>query len=395
MTLVLQKVEEIPPLPAAVQRIIQLTQDVEADEHEIIQVISLDEALTARILHVANSAFYGFSQRIATVSQAVMVLGLRGLRNLTLGIAAIGFKFGKPKQDVFGVDRVDFWRHSMAVATISNELTKLLHYGEADETFVGGLLHDIGKVVFLGFFEDEYCEVLSKSAHSDRCLFELEKEMFGIDHAGVGRELCRHWNIPPLLTRIVANHHLPQQSKGSPSEEDRRAFLVRMADNLARILQIGNDGEPCVEMDFLKLIESNHLHLSELNQLLVELPDQVAKVESLFELQADKEGNEMRCPKSKVAGVVLSHEREAAIASMGLVTLGHTLTPVGEESVKSADWAGVVTDDNSLTPELRVVLEERQIPLLNFPSWRETQIQKGARIPVRSMHMWMKEHLAH
>ncbi len=393
MTQVLEKVEQIPPLPAAVQRIIELTQDIEADEQEIIQVITMDEALTGRILHVANSAFYGFSQRIGTVSQAVMVLGLRGLRNLTLAIAAMQFNFGKPKDDVFGVDRAEFWRHSVAVATISNELSKMLRYGEADETFVGGLLHDIGKVVLLGFFEDEYVQVLNKAAQSEKPLYEFEREAFGVDHAGVGRDLCRHWNIPPILTRMVAQHHLPQQIKGNPTEEDRRIFLVRASDNIARWLRVGADGEPCVELDFLKLTQNNQLHQEELNQFLVELPEQIDKAESLFELPGNPELAELRRHKTKVGGIVLADEREAAVAGMGFVTMGHSLVPVGEVNAKTADWAGVVADE-TLQPELRAILDERKVPILDFMGWRESQIQKGQRVHVRNLHAWLKEHLA-
>lgn len=390
---ILQKVHSIPPMPAAVERLCQLTQDPEVDAHAVTQVISTNEVLTSRILRVANSTFYGLSQKIGTVSQAIVVLGFQGVRSLALGVTAFGFRVGPDAN--MPLDREALWRHSLAVASAAREICQLLGETDSEEAFTAGLLHDIGKVVLMEFFREEYARVLREAAAGMESLQALEKKAFGVNNTEVGGELCNHWKMPPSLTRMVSEHHVVLHGRDGVSREDRKVVAIRVADNLARISQIGADGEPNVEADFLHVVETRDLLPEQLRQILLSLPEAVRKAEVFFDLApvANHRGPQQG-PPPDVAGVSLSDPREREVIRLLLLTMGYTLVPTAELGNPKLALAGVVADE-SLPADFRNLLQQRAVPVLDFARWRQERGggRQAAHLSVGPLRQWLGKKL--
>lgn len=230
-------VNELPILPSVAARVVTLANDPRSSAQEICEVIRSDPSLTARILRTVNSVYYGFQHRIDTVAQATVMIGTRDLVALVLGSTALK-TLEEAGRDVPHLDV--FWLHSVSCAVAAKEVAAQFRYRVPGTAFVGGLLHDIGKLILIQHFPDEYAQVKERVATSGTLLEQAEEDAFGADHARVGAALAKRWSLPPALIEAVAFHHDP----GRASEE--HALLVAMI-HLADILahrRPGRDADP-------------------------------------------------------------------------------------------------------------------------------------------------------
>jgi putative nucleotidyltransferase with HDIG domain len=387
---IFRRVNALPPLPAAVQRLNQMTKDIEVNYDEMAEVIATDEVLTTKILRVANSSFYGLSQRVGTVSQAIVVLGLQGVRSLAVGVTLFGFKAGVA--DACPLKRVTLWRHSLGVASAARSLAAQFSIHNWEESFVGGMLHDIGKIIFMECFPKEYTTVLEGAVSGTKSLELLEKETFGIDHSALGAELCRRWRMPANLSHMVAMHHLIPRQKEISSEQDRMLFAVRIADNLARIAQIGSDGNPNVASDFLELVRGMELSPEQLRQYILQLPEEVRKVEVFFDLLP--EVGPPVVPTAPSVGILLENRDDAELIRITLLALGYPLVTSGEIAENKVPLSGVIVDD-ALPRETHSRLEKRGIRLLNFEQWRTENAltDETVHLNVNRLRTWLTQQL--
>jgi putative nucleotidyltransferase with HDIG domain len=390
---ILAKVHSLPPLPAAVEHLLQLTRDTEGDVDEMAAIIASDAALTSRILRVANSSFYSLSQKVSTVSQAVIVLGLHAIKNLALSVAVFGFKSGK--QLPSPLDRKDLWRHALGVGSTARMLATRFRLRNWEEAFVGGLLHDIGKIVFLECFHEEYCAILKNAAQGLVPLCVLEQEAFGADHAAVGGELCKRWKIPSTLTHMVSDHHSALFGRPALTEEDEMACMIRVADNLTKMASIGSDGEPTVETDFLNIVGAENISSEQLGQVLLSLPEEIHKVEIFFSLTPAQTFKQKHTTTIYLAQVSLADATEREIVRMTLLAMGYI--PVTSENVdmEHAFLAGAVVDDRSLSADVRADLTERKVPILDFTRWRKENDVTGhfSQVNIQRLQAWLKKEM--
>lgn len=206
-----QVIHQIPPLPGAVIRLIELVDSENATAEQVESLIVADPVLTAKVLHLANSAYYGLSRSISTIKQALLVLGFHAVKNLALGIAAITvLKNGRTPTP----HELELWEHSFLCAGIARELMLRLKRGarKAEEAFMGGLLHEIGIVVLMTRFPRDYQKVLEyarKPQSEAFSLIEAERQLLGTDHAQVGGLLAERWELPDELVEVIASHHAP------------------------------------------------------------------------------------------------------------------------------------------------------------------------------------------
>lgn len=225
------KIEEIPTLPVVIAKLLAVLEDPKSDAASLAELISRDPALTAKTLKVANSAYYGFPHEIASVNRAVALIGFKMIKALAL---SIGVMQNLPEtQDSALLSRRGLWRHSVAVATLMKELgRKVCQNGDEEYLFVAGLLHDVGKIVLLHFFYDDYQEALEKAnRQEDRPLYFFEREVVGMDHGEVGALLLTRWKFPPeVVGPILAHHRRDERHEGKINSRD--LALLRLADAL-------------------------------------------------------------------------------------------------------------------------------------------------------------------
>ena len=229
----IRQVRDLPALPAAVVRVMQLTDDPKAGMADVARALSSDQALAARVLKLANSAFYGSSRRISTVSEAVITLGMRTTRNLVMATSCQEML----EQSVAGyaLPLGALWRHSLACASAAQALAVRARYRATEEAFVAGLLHDIGKVVLNTYLKDQFARVFLRAASGGVTFAQAEREVLGFDHAQAGACLLERWSLPASLVTAVRWHHAPLESP-PPS---LLPCLVHVADAVCLTLGVG------------------------------------------------------------------------------------------------------------------------------------------------------------
>ncbi len=235
------KIDELPTLPAVLPRLLSLMEDEKTSAMHIADVISRDPALTSKILKVANSAYYGFSQEISSLERAIPLLGFNMVRSLALSIGVIDTLPSGKKSPYFSPK--DLWIHGLAVATVMGELGKKFGADSKNEHyFVVGLLHDIGKIVFDLFFSELFQRALEEAHRKENeGLYAAERSVIGFDHGEVGGMLLTRWKFPDVISAPIAVHHRSGFPK-NPVAGD--VAMLRIADVLPQELGLGAGGNP-------------------------------------------------------------------------------------------------------------------------------------------------------
>lgn len=234
-----QSIIALPTLPTVITELISLIDNPKTSARRVAQLISTDQALTAKILKLANSAFYGFPREIATVQHAVVVLGFETVKNLGLSVSVLD-RFSGAEAAGAGeeFDRQKFWDHSIACGVAARLLAGKLRYRMPGEAFAAGILHDIGRLILSQYFPAEFAEVMQTMREEDLYIGQAEEKVLGVTHADVGSWLAARWNLPDQLEQTIAMHHTPGRIDG-PAE---LPSLIHLADFLCRREKIGDGG---------------------------------------------------------------------------------------------------------------------------------------------------------
>jgi putative nucleotidyltransferase with HDIG domain len=218
--------EPLASLPNTFYLLQEAMDDPNSDFAQIGKIISIDPALTLRLLKIVNSAFYGYSNQIETVSHALGVVGTEQLVQLVLATSVVGQFKGIPK-DMINMEC--FWRHSVACGLVARTIHELHNEADGEKYFVAGLLHDIGRLVMCLKIPDQFRIVIDFARKSGDCWYKAEAKHFGFDHGGVGGALLRAWNLPERLQESVAHHHNPSAAKNYA----REAAVIFLADHIS------------------------------------------------------------------------------------------------------------------------------------------------------------------
>ncbi|GAB7022646.1 HDOD domain-containing protein [Salidesulfovibrio brasiliensis] len=201
--------EDLPFSPELFQKLFQQTgQDSNASMDDIAETISFDQGLTARILSLANSAYYGLQAEVSSVQRAAAVLGLCEIRNIvmTIGVTSLAEKYEVPKQ--FSLR--DYWTHQFLTADQARHISKSLGKGVPDTLFTAGLLHDIGKLI-TALKRPVDWQVMAETAVTKGIPdYKAEDGYWGMDHAVIGALVLKYWDLPPELVEPVNWHHAPK-----------------------------------------------------------------------------------------------------------------------------------------------------------------------------------------
>jgi len=222
-------------LPHIFTEINRVISDPRSSAVHVADVISKDPNLTARLLRIVNSAFYGFPSKIDTISRAVTILGSKELSTLALGTSVLNI-FNDIPADL--VDMKSFWEHSVACGAAARMIGSYKNIANTERLFVAGLLHDIGRIIIYKNLPSAGREVLLYAQQTECLLHSAEQEVLGFDHGQIGARLMQKWKLPVILEQALGYHHKPTQSQ-HPLE----ASLVHIADILINALMIGTSGE--------------------------------------------------------------------------------------------------------------------------------------------------------
>jgi putative nucleotidyltransferase with HDIG domain len=229
-------VGKMPAFPKSVQRILELSRDLNCPPKELVSVIEKDPVMTMKLLHIINSAYYSFPKQITSVNQAIVYIGLNTIKNMALSFAVIGVL---PQQNAAGYDMQRYLMHSLITASLARILCQKFNRDGTDpgDCSLAGLLHDFGKVVFAQFMPEEFRQALSYSAENKVPLHIAEQKIIGIDHSEVGAMLVEGWQFPKNLSEAIRHHHHPELSSSTLQ------CCLFVADQLSKhkSLNYGND----------------------------------------------------------------------------------------------------------------------------------------------------------
>ena len=231
-------VDRMPAFPKSVHKILELTRDVNCSPKDLVQVIETDPVVTVKILKVVNSPYYGLPKRITSVGHAVVYMGVNSVKNLALGIAAIGML---PKDNTTGFDAQQYLLHSLATAGIARLLAARVDNADPSDCFIAGLLHDFGKVVFAQFMPGEFRKALEYSQADGSSLHLALRKIIGTDHAVVGAMLVEKWRFAPALVQAIRHQY------GDDVQDNDLVACVFAANQISKKLKFGFGGNPYVE----------------------------------------------------------------------------------------------------------------------------------------------------
>ena len=199
-------VEKMPAFPKSVQRILELSRDINCPPKELVGVIEKDPVMTMKLLRIINSAYYSFPKQITSVNQSIVYIGLNTIKNMALSFAVIGVL---PQQNAAGYDMQRYLMHSLVTASLARILCQKFNKDGTDpgDCNLAGLLHDFGKVVFAQFLPAEFKLALTYSAENNVPLHIAERNTIGVDHSIVGAMLVEGWQFPKNLGDTIRHHH--------------------------------------------------------------------------------------------------------------------------------------------------------------------------------------------
>ncbi|MBI5007258.1 MAG: HDOD domain-containing protein [Nitrosomonadales bacterium] len=196
----MDRLHQLPAMPQVVQEVMASFRDENAGSAVLAHKIALDQGLSARVLRVANSSFYGLSREVGSIQDAVTVLGFDTVRSLVVS-AGYMRAFAATPDDLF--DRHAYWLRSFRVATYTETLVNCLGSGDRKLAFTAGMFHDVGQLVFSVCIPERFAGLLAQLKTSEGSLVDLERASLGFDHAEIGAEMARRWNFPPEIEHAI------------------------------------------------------------------------------------------------------------------------------------------------------------------------------------------------
>ena len=235
---VVDGLKDMPALPNVVAKLTRMISNPKTTAADINDTLSSDPGLVTKILKLVNSPYFGFSRRITSITNAVVILGYNQVRNLALS-AFIFDKFADSGKGAL-FDVKGFWKHSIGTAFIGSRLAASIDPKLEEDGFICGLLHDLGKFVMLQRAEPHMAKVMTLVRKRDILFYAAEQECLGYNHAQLGAAVMERWNLPETLVEVVKNHHTPE---AAPETARALTCVTSLADIVARSMVMGNGGD--------------------------------------------------------------------------------------------------------------------------------------------------------
>lgn len=258
-----QLLKNLPTLPGMIDKISRAVESKRFSAADIGKLISRDQVLTAKVLKLANSAFFGFSRKVGSLTQALVLLGFDVVKGLILTSSV--FDLMKNKGE-------DLWRHSMGVASAAAIIATEVGMPDAEEASLAGLLHDLGKVVIRVHMPNDSASINELVEVEGLALREAEREVLGFNHTQVGQWLAESWKLPEQLSEPIRWHHKPEGSRAAP----QMTAAVHLADCLVRGFGYGDGGDPWVPPLDRFALKQLGLNSQKLENIVAELCDKLS-----------------------------------------------------------------------------------------------------------------------
>ncbi|MCH9030833.1 MAG: HDOD domain-containing protein [candidate division Zixibacteria bacterium] len=227
MDKIMSVIGDLPSSPGVVSLVMGMTSDLNTDIRALSRALSADQSMTVKVLRLSNSPFYGRSRGVTTLEEAIMILGFFTLRSLVVATSTHAlFK----NEDPTGYEE-KLWEHSLSTAMAARIISSHTHSNVIEKAFICGLMHDLGKLIFLQKMPDEYQKLVSRVESEGKTFMELEDEVFGFNHAELGQAILENWSFPDEFCVAIRDHHNPE-----PISAEKPAAPISLIVNLANVL---------------------------------------------------------------------------------------------------------------------------------------------------------------
>jgi len=270
---ILRSMAELPPMPQVVVKAQEKMSDPTSTFKDLGRIIETDQAIAARVLKLANSAYYGLRGMVSSIHQASIVLGYEALGEVITVVGAAGLLDNI--LEGYGLDSGALWQHSLAVAFGSRIIAKAKHPALENDVFSAGLLHDAGKIVLDEYVHKKEKEFDALMEDGQTSFLTAEKKIFGFDHADLTFELCQKWSIPEIQGLAIKHHHCP-----SRSEENAMAYILHIADTVAIKGGFGMTSDAMlyeIEEEALTFVGLHEEELEEITNGVIESVDKITE----------------------------------------------------------------------------------------------------------------------
>ncbi len=381
--LIRKLMKDIPPFPAIADKVLHLARQTPVNFRKLATVIETDPVLSAMVIRMANSPIYGTSRgRVDSLERAIIVLGQYRIIDST--VIYITRTLRKISKASWGIGEIEFWKHSIGVAVAARMLANRMNISHAQQCFLAGLMHDIGKIALMSHDASLYKEAMRSAEETRRPLYYAELETFGITHSMVGAEICKSWFLPVTTVKAVAYHHDdPDVITLTVSN------LVRSGDLFTKIAQIGDGGNPFAITDKKLLLPHPQFTEDHIFTFLGELEN---GVDELIGMVME---NEVRQPSTEPVSewaqdpnlkiqVLLRDESDRIMIKYVLYQMGY---PVGTAAQSTHDNRVI-----KIVNETPRFLSENE-SAINFNEWkfRQPTTPQHNEVNISALHAWLRK----
>lgn len=275
---VIQKIKILPTLPFVLDRIIQVMDDPKSSAADLKDTIIKDQSISAKILSLANSAFYGMPNKVTDLTRAIVVLGFNTVVDVAMSVSVTKI-FGGDSSLEF--DKKEFWTYSVSCAEAAKLVAEKINIRQAEYAYLLGLLHDLGKVILSNFFVEEYDEAVINAKLNNSSLTEEEINIFGFDHTEAARVLGLKWKLPDkILTPIVFHHDLNK----IPVAFKKEIMMIHLSEYITKQAEIGNNGESIEFKLNFGLVSEFKIRDNEINEMIEKIINLKEKIYNFTEI---------------------------------------------------------------------------------------------------------------
>jgi putative nucleotidyltransferase with HDIG domain len=273
---IVERVGSLPRLPDTVVRLVSVVSDPTSTLPEIVETIQYDPTLTAELLRLCNSAYYGLARQVESLDDAVRMLGTAKIFQLSMAAHTRTMLSGPQKG--YGLPAGAMWSHAVATAVAAQLLARRAGLAQPGLLFTAGLLHDVGKMVLNEYVQQEYAEIVRRVTEERLTFSEVEQEVLGCTHADVGARLAEAWNLPDILVDCIRYHHDPDVR----AVADARVDVVHLADAVCILFGLGTGDDGLCYRPSAAALGRLGLEQTELEAMGADIIDEVRTVRALF-----------------------------------------------------------------------------------------------------------------
>ncbi len=267
---------ELPASPAVVSAVMGLTSDLNSNITDITRVLSADQSLTAKVLKLSNSSYYGRSKEVGTLPEAIVILGFFTVRSLVIASSAHAL-YSARGACASHANRL--WHHSLFSGIAARQVALQIRRADAEELFIAGLLHDIGKLVLMQKLGEPYRDVIDEVERSAGEFCTVERRLLGFDHCDVGLMLLEYWSFPNRLVKLVKLHH---DTRFADPDLASIVHVVQAGNDLAKHLGIGFFDHGCEDPYHLKALQDLGLPSDQIDPLIESIRAQFESEAGIF-----------------------------------------------------------------------------------------------------------------